>query len=127
MPRTRRVSMDQWASRVTAWQRSGRTATVFAAERGWDAAQLRWWRWKLERDGAIPARASRSAAPREPAGSNARPTFLRLVSRDDEQPAADTTPTCVELVLRGGRVLRFDDAIDPGRLRALVEALEVRA
>jgi hypothetical protein len=26
MPTTRRVSMDEWAPRVEAWQRSGKTA-----------------------------------------------------------------------------------------------------
>ena len=120
MPRTRRVSMDQWAERVTAWQRSGESAAAFGGARGWDPAQLRWWRWKLERTSAIPAR-------REAHDTPAPPTFLRLVSRDDVTDVVSAAPARCELLLRNGRTLRFDDAVNPARLRALADALEVRA
>ncbi len=77
MPRTRRVSMDEWAARVTAWQRSGESAVDFCEPRGWDPAQLRWWRWKLERTGVI---ADRHGAPYpSPPTTRAAATFLRLL------------------------------------------------
>jgi hypothetical protein len=127
MPSTRRVSMDEWAARVTAWQRSGKSAIEFGQSRGWRPARLRWWRWKLERVGAIPARRE-GLAPTPPTG-RAPPAFLRLVTRDDGPgaPPATTAATArCELVLRDGRTLRFDDAVPPARLRALADALEVR-
>lgn len=127
MPRTRRVTTEQWAGRVTAWQRSGRSATVFATEHGWDPAQLRWWRWKLERTGAIPPRDQRAAADSTRDAAAARPTFLRLVASDEHCAPVLATPTRFELVLPDGLVLRFDDAVAPATLRALVDALEVRA
>jgi len=92
------VSTDQWAERVTAWQRSGESAAAFSGARGWDLAQLRRWRWKLERTGAIPAR--RGALNDDTPNRHAPQTFLRLVPR-------------------GGRTIRFHDAVDPARLRAL--------
>jgi hypothetical protein len=119
--------MDEWAARVTAWQRSGKSAIEFGEARGWRPARLRWWRWKLERTGAIPARCQ-AQAPAPPTG-RAPPTFLRLVTRDDAPGAAPSTTATArcELVLRDGRTLRFDDAVTPARLRALADALEVRA
>jgi hypothetical protein len=54
MPSTRRVSMDEWAARVTAWQRSGEECDRVLRVARVGPAQLRWWRWKLERTGVIP-------------------------------------------------------------------------
>ena len=51
-----RVSAEQWRARVTAWEASGKTATTFAAARSFDARQLRWWKWKLGRDGRAQRR-----------------------------------------------------------------------
>ncbi len=119
--------MDQWAERVTAWQRSGESAAAFSGARGWDPAQLRWWRWKLERTGTIPVR--RGALDDDTRNRRAPQTFLRLVPRDGAQDLVTSTtaaPARCELVLRGGRTIRFDDAVDPARLRALADALEVR-
>lgn len=128
MPTTRRVSMDEWATRVAAWQRSGKTAVEFCQPpRCWDPQQLRWWRWKLERRGVIVERHdARDAAQ---ARGSAAPTFLRLVTTGEDD-GIEITPrgaedTRCELVLRDGRVLRFGDSVAPARLRALADALEV--
>lgn len=127
MSRTRRVSMEQWAGRVTAWQRSGLSAAEFAAQRGWDAAQLRWWRWKLERSGVLPTGNHEGLAAAPATGT--QPNFLRLIARGDEPApiAATAAPALAELVLRDGRTLRFDDTMTPARLCALAEALEARS
>lgn len=122
MLKTRRITRDQWAERIAAWQRSGLSAVTFGARHGWDPAQLRWWRWKLAQD-AEPA----VSTPPRPTP----PTFLRLI------PSATTAPTpppelrpptwpC-ELVLRDGRTLRFETTTDPQHLRALADALEGRS
>lgn len=122
MLKTRRITRDQWAERIAAWQRSGLSAATFGARHGWDPAQLRWWRWKLAQD----------AAPTSPPTTphETTPTFLRLVSSaaTPTTPPERRTPTrrC-ELVLRDGRTLRFDTSTEPRRLRALADALEGRS
>lgn len=128
MPRTRRVTMDEWAARVAAWQRSEQSAVVFCKARGWDPSQLRWWRWKLERRGTLVEH----AAPKQVhEHAVATPNFLRLVTPHaedhDEHAAPYAMAARCELVLRDGRILRFDDLVAPERLRALADALEVDA
>jgi hypothetical protein len=118
--------MDEWAERVAAWQRSGHSAVVFCRARGWDPAQLRWWRWKLERRDAHGGLTGPAASP---ARAVAEPTFLRLVAAQQDDRRDPVAPYGVaarcELVLRDGRVLRFDDQVAPSRLRALADALEI--
>ena len=50
---TTRRSAAQWAEEVRAWRRSGKTAAGYARRRGFKAATLSWWAWKLERDGIL--------------------------------------------------------------------------
>ncbi len=45
---------------MAAWRRSRRPATDFASELGVVESTLRWWVWRLERDGK---RAARPGAP----------------------------------------------------------------
>jgi hypothetical protein len=40
-----------WARRVRGWRAGGLTAEAFAGREGCQAATLRWWAWRLSRDG----------------------------------------------------------------------------
>jgi len=95
----RRWTTAEGKAVLAALARSGLSAAAFAAREGLDVNRLYRWRHKL---GA-------AAAPTPP------PAFIEL-------PAHPREP--VEIVLRSGRILRVSDAIEPGVLRRLVEALE---
>lgn len=45
----------RWQRLVTAWRRSGKTAAEFAGARGIVESTLRWWSWRLARDGETAA------------------------------------------------------------------------
>ena len=75
------------SERVCAWQRSGLMAPRVAAQHGYDARRLSWWKWPLAR------RVGAVSCP-------ARPTFLpvRVVA-----PVASTGPSAVEIILGNRR------------------------
>jgi len=105
MHKTRRTR-TQWLGLVRAWRRSRLPAGDFAAKRGLDPAQLRWWAWRLGKADATEATPI---------------TFVEI-----PPPAASSTPDIVELTLSDGRVLRFPAHLDPAQIGALVGALEAR-
>jgi hypothetical protein len=90
----------QWVAR---WKASGRTATEFGAEHGLTAGKLYGW-------------------AREGKGETREATFVEVRARDLATVAAPAG--VVEVLLRGGRVVRVSGVVDPSVLRSVVEALE---
>lgn len=43
------ATVERWSKRVEAWERSGKTAAVFAAEQDLNPKTLAWWRSQLRR------------------------------------------------------------------------------
>ena len=93
-----------WRDLLARWGASGLPQSQFCRRRGIPVWKLAWWRKRL-------------AAERVAPGSSFVP--VQVVA---PLPAGE-----LELVLRGGRVLRFGAGVDPARLSAIVAALEAGA
>lgn len=48
-----RRTREQWQRLVVLWRRGGKTGREFAQANGVVEARLRWWAWRLERDGDL--------------------------------------------------------------------------
>ena len=101
MARIRR-NVEFWKQRVQQWEGSGLGAGEFAAQEGLRVERLRFWKRRLDADGARGTSASKA--------SSAKPSFLPVViaaSRSDLKPL-------LEVVVRTGHTVRvpvdFDDA-----------------
>ena len=103
---------------------SGQTATDFANESGVVEATLRWWAWRLGRDGELPRTRARSSAAtvglvpvRVLDSDGGSPTKGR---RAEEEPASG-----VEWTLRTprGELTVYSSANGGDELRAAVTAL----
>jgi transposase-like protein len=103
----KRRSAAEWRRVVQAWRQSGLTAASFAERRGLNAATLRFWAWRLARDGAAPA--TPEAEP------------LRLVSVDVVGPEPEPPHPEWVMELRDGSVLRVRGELSESALRAILE------
>lgn len=92
---------------LTAYQGSGMSLAAFARREGMSLTRLAWWRKKLQ-DPARP-----SAAPMR---------WLPVAIRRCE-PARPQVSS-VEIVVRGGRVIRVTDSFDAEMLVQVIETLE---
>lgn len=113
----RAVSSGKWAhwqSVLGEWKTSGQSPADFCARRSIPFSKFRWWRGHIEKR-ARPSRAASSKL-----------TFLPLVVRGDAEGAEATKPDAppLELVLRGGCVVRVPSGFDEASLVRLVAVLE---
>lgn len=113
------------AQRETHWRRvvdrcrkSGLTRSTFCRREGINENALTWWVGVLrERDGARrPVAAAKPKQRHRP-----RPAFIpvRVI---EAAPAASAAP--LEVVARGGRVVRIPPGFDPTTLRRVIATLE---
>ncbi len=99
-----------WAARVARWQRSGLTATAFAAREGLNAGTLSYWKWKLRQaDRRVPAVAPRPVS------------FVELAA-----PALGGAEWRVEIVLPAGYRVRLPEEASGDTLRTVLDVLEAR-
>ena len=98
----RRWSVADARSVLEAQARSGLSIRRFAEREGLDEQRLQRWSRRL-------AEADASSA------NEVVPEFVEITSRGTG---------IVEVVLCSGRMIRVSEAIEPGRLRRLVDALE---
>jgi transposase-like protein len=115
-----RTKEQHWRQHVAAWRRSGQSVRAYCRAAGLAEPSFYSWRRVLaERatGGAAPTErgAARTAAVRGGAGSLFVP--VRLVA--EAPPAA-----ALEVVVRGGRVVRVPAGFAAPTLRAVVAALE---
>lgn len=97
---------------------SGLTAKEFAAEIGVNANTLAHWRWRLS---------TRTAPrPRAAARSTPAPAFVEVVGGAGLVGATEPPSAPLELVLRGGLVVRVPASFDAAALTRLVATLEAR-
>src|SRR6202035_3573711 len=54
---------EKWAKRVERWKETGLSAKEFAAETGFNARSLTWWRWHLSNGDAAPKRRRHRRSP----------------------------------------------------------------
>lgn len=118
-------SSAEWASLVSRWKRSGRTAEEFAAKVGVKAASLRWWSWALGK-----RRLSRNDEPAIAANADSTPTpipaFLpvRVVSRDASSThATQLTGVPVEIIVDERVTVRVSTGFDEDTLLRVLDIL----
>ncbi len=106
---------------LDAWVASGQSMAAFARRHGLAVKRLRWWkRWLMP---------TTSRALDE--GDALDVTFLPVHVVGHEvatEPAVDVGAAArLEVVLRGGRVIRVPDGFEPRTLARVVQALEALA
>jgi transposase len=107
------ASRADWEKRVAEWKRSGLTAEVFAAQRGFKPGTLLWWSSTLRRPATRVGRRAADVG------------FARVVAVDDDGASArPVEPSALEIVLASGRVVRVRRGFDAAVLRELLSALE---
>lgn len=106
MARERR---ETWEQRVAAWRKSGLSVREFASRVGINANTLANWRWRLQSE-------------ERAAGVGA--DFVEVT--DAVLSVAEVGAAPLEVVCRGGRVVRVPADFDAVALRRLVDALEQR-
>ena len=99
---------DLWRQRLQRFERSGLSAVAFCAKEGVSTPAFYAWRRRLRQSSAEQA-----TRPTHPSGADARLVPVRLYS----------AAAPVELLLRGGGVLRLAPGCDLDFVRLLVAAL----
>jgi transposase-like protein len=113
-----RMSADEWAELVRAWEESGHAAAAFAADHGIAEASLRWWKTELARRARKQA-ARKSPGPRRPATV----AVARVVREGDVVDRAPARATGAVSVVVGGARVVVEAGFDRKLLRDVVEAL----
>ena len=113
-----RAKEQHWRQHLAAWRQSGQTVRAYCRAEGLSEPSFYAWRRTLSQQRRTTA-ANRPAAPAKPVLSTAASAFVpvRLVD-----PPTVTPP--VEVVLRGGRLLRVSVGFSASTLRDLVVVLE---
>ena len=101
-----------WAARVVRWHESGLRAATFARREHCNPRTLTYWRWRLGRSAAVPARRE---APRAV-------SFVEVVA----PASAVSSDVPVEVVLPTGYRLRLTADVTPDLLHTVLTALEAR-
>jgi len=110
---------QHWRQHLAAWRRSGQTVRDYCRAEGVSEPSFYAWRRILSERRRRTTAADRVADPVKPALSTTASAFVpvRLVD-----PPVVTPP--VEVVLRGGRLLRVTTGFSASTLRELVTVLE---
>jgi hypothetical protein len=122
-----------WRRLLREWRRSGQSVRAFCRARAVSEPSFYFWRQTLaQRD-----RQRQTTAPPPPRGSQVTaadrplpPALFAPVRLIDAAPlaptgrGADTGPPLLEVLCRGGRIVRVAAGFEPAVVRALVIALE---
>jgi hypothetical protein len=106
----------KWRPLVEEWRRSGLEAAAFCRGRGLALSAFKFWKTEL------PIRDQRRAA--EQASREAGRRAMRMLPVRVVESAAAVLAIPIEVVLRGGRVLRLAGDFEPSILCKLVSTLE---
>jgi hypothetical protein len=94
---------------IALWKKSGQSLLKFTKGRGYTEARLRWWRKQL---GDVPPAAPTALVP------------VRIMGAECAAALEMQLETAIEVVLRGGHVVRARRGFDAETLTAVVRALE---
>lgn len=119
-----RASRETWAKRVERWKDSGLTAREFAREMGVNARTLRYWKWKLGKEGWWRDRRSNGKAGTSLARSSRKPAAPRFVEVDAAVVAGADR---LELAVGQRYVVRIPDGFDGETLRRVLDVVEPRS
>ena len=103
-----------WSKRIESWQRSGLSATEFAARHGLRERTLTWWRWRLGRGAKSSALTVRKGAT----AAVGPLTFVEMTSAASREP--------FEVVLTSDVRVRVPASFDERVLVRLLDVLERR-
>jgi len=114
---------------LARWERSGLTLRAFGQREGIAPGTLGWWRHVLRRQGAAPQPPSSRRAGRRGAAAALAPGETALpvecfVEVRGVPGVAGAPAGGIEILLRGGHVVRVPVGIARGALREVVAALE---
>ena len=98
---------------LARWERSGLTLREFGQQHGIVLSTLTWWRRVFQRAGE-PMKSVPTSAPA------AQPVVFTEVPRAAPSPIV---PPVLEIVLRGGQVLRVPTGADTDTLQRVLQAL----
>jgi len=115
------IKERRWRGHLAAWRRSGQSVRAYCAAQGLSEPSFYSWRRVLARPERL--RGAKTAAGNDTAstaGFTERSPFLPVRLVEDTPPPAAT----VEVVLRGGRVLRVAAGFSAQTLREVVAVLE---
>ena len=110
-PRRNRHATE-WSEIVARWRASGETSKEFASRHGLNNGTLLWWSSRLSKQSAV----TRRRAPGQK-GSAFEEVMVTGV-------AMPSTTMRMEVVTRGGRVVRWEGSVDVGSLREVLQAVE---
>jgi transposase len=113
------VKERHWRQHVAAWRRSGLSVREYCRTEGLAEPSFYAWRRVLTERAALAGSAADSEAVPPRRGSTAAAPFVPVRLVEDQQSSA-----AVEVVLRGGRVVRVPANFPAQTLRAVVAALE---
>ena len=125
MSRTSGSSRAEWAKRVERWRDSGLTAREFGAETGLNPSTLLYWSSRLNTSsrckGGVEAQGTaRRSKSNERRSAAPQPRFVEV----SPVAAASSSPAKLEVVLRGGAVVRVPVDFDDTTLSRVVSVLE---
>lgn len=111
---------EHWRRNLARQQQSGLTAAAFCRREQIRPSALSWWARELrERNGAHRTTATKKTPPRKPN----RPAFVPVKVIEATPRVAGPSPE-LEVVTRGGHVIRLKPGFDAATLRRAVAALE---
>jgi hypothetical protein len=117
MKQQQRMKSSDWAEMIGQWQASGLTAEEFGRRNNINGRRLSWWKWHL-------GRAAREGKPKPGGGAHRGPRMLPVrVVASGLGSGGSSGPRQVEVVVRGGRVLRIGVQSE-AELRGLIRMLE---
>jgi transposase-like protein len=113
-PHRRTAKHRQWREHLAAWRRSGQSAREYCRRHALCESLFYYWRRTLEKPQAsTPSNSATGAA----SPSNAPFVPVRLIG-------PPSTQAVLELVLRGGRIVRVPNGFAPDALRQLITLAE---
>lgn len=99
----KRVGREVWEKRVEQWRRSGKSASVFAAELGINPRSLKWWKWHLGAESTPKPAVRKSAAlAPSPAPSLSPITFVEMTATVVADAIEVVLPSRVRVAVRPG-------------------------
>lgn len=102
-------SEEEARAELALWKKSGHSLLKFTRGRGYTEARLRWWRKQL---GDVPAAPPLKLVP------------VHIVGAECAAPIETLLEAPIEVLLRGGHVVRVQRGFDAATLMHVVRALE---
>lgn len=116
-----------WRGRMASQRESGLSVRAYCHGEGLSEARFHWWRRELAlRDREVASVLERACGRGGEVGEGPQAAFVE-VSCGEADPSALPTSSPVEVVLRGGRVIRVRDGFSPETVSRLVALLEAGA